>query len=199
MIEKARKTSLFKLPDLVSTVLPYVRTNIPTTKLMSIGYTAYKFGDTPVETLRIPANGLFENANIRGMAVLLPDIEKNAELLNRFIFLDGSASVGNIPAYMNNNYHEKDKAIDNRGKKKTTVKVVVPKDKIESDSKANNDKEDNTDKKSTIIEENNTESNTESNTDKVENIEKPAEQQENEIEKIEGNDEANNSINQPSN
>lgn len=195
LIEKARKTSLFKLPDLVSTVLPYVRTNIPTTKLMSIGYTAYKFGDTPVETLRIPANGLFENANIRGMAVLLPDIEKNTELLNRFIFLDGSASVGNIPAYMNNNYHEKDKAIDNRGKKKTTVKVVVPKDKIESDSKINIDKEEDTGKSTTIIEENNTES----GTDKVENSDKPSEQQGNQIENIEVNNPDDNNTNQPSN
>lgn len=126
LINKAKKTNILKLTDLFTTVIHYVKTNIPTNKLMNIGYTAFKFGGTEVDNLRIPGDGMFEGMNIYGMSVLVPDLEKNMNYLNRFIFSTGGAVASNMPVYMANNYHVNDKAVDNRGKEKTVPKIVIP-------------------------------------------------------------------------
>lgn len=127
LINKAKKTSIVKLPELFSTVLPFVKTNIPTNKLMSIGYTVFKFGDTAVDSLRIPGDGMYEVADIYGMQVLVPDLEKNMDYLSRFIFSTGGSLTSNIPAYMANNFHSDDKAVDKRGKVRNVPKIVIPK------------------------------------------------------------------------
>lgn len=126
LINKAKKTSLLKLPDLFTTVLPFVKTNIPTNKLMNIGYTAFKFGGTDIDSLRIPGDGMFEGMNIYGMSVLVPDLEKNMDYLNRFIFSTGGSLASNMPVYMVNNYHADDKAVDNRGKERYVPQIVIP-------------------------------------------------------------------------
>lgn len=127
LISKAKKTSIIKLPDLFSTVLPFVKTNIPTNKLMNIGYTVFKFGGTTVDSLRLPGDGMFEGMNIYGMSVLVPDLEKNMDYLNKFIFSTGGSLASNMPAYMANNYHLDDKAVDKRGKVRNVPKIVIPK------------------------------------------------------------------------
>jgi LCP family protein required for cell wall assembly len=149
LIEKARKTSFLRLPELFSAIIPYVKTNIPATKLMNLGYTAYKFGNTPVESLRIPADGMFEDMKINGASVLVPDLERNTALLDRFMFSTGGIVANNLPVYMENNFHADDKPIDKRGVlKKPKVKIVIPKEVIENpdeqspDEGVNNNKKD---------------------------------------------------------
>ncbi|WP_337961038.1 LCP family protein [Caloramator sp. mosi_1] len=115
LIDKARNISMFKLPEVAKAVLPYIKTNIPTTKLMNIGYTAYKFGNTPVEKARVPFDYTFEETYVNGMSILLPDFQKNAIMLEKFLYsTSGAASYA--PVYMVNNYHSQDKPIDKRGK-----------------------------------------------------------------------------------
>lgn len=128
LINKAKKTSVLKLPELFKTVISYVKTNIPTNKLMNIGYTVFKFGGTTVDSLRIPGDGMFEGRKIYGMSVLVPDLEKNMDYLNKFIFSTGGSLASNIPAYMANNFHSEDKAVDKRGKVRTVPKIVIPKE-----------------------------------------------------------------------
>lgn len=126
LIKKAKETSIIKLPDLFTAVIPFVKTNIPTNKLMNIGYTVFKFGSTDVENLRIPGDGMFEGMNIYGMSVLVPDLEKNMDYLNEFIFSTGGSLASNIPAYMANNFHIDDKAIDQREKERYVPKIIIP-------------------------------------------------------------------------
>jgi LCP family protein required for cell wall assembly len=126
LIDKARKTSVLKLPELITTLLPYIKTDMPTSKLMSLGYTVYKFGGTKVESLRIPGDGMFDSMVIDGADVLVPNIERNVNLLDKFIFSSGSVDETNMPAYMVNNFHSKDIALDKRGKKKNYVKIITP-------------------------------------------------------------------------
>lgn len=126
LVDKARSVNIFKLSDLFKTLLPYIKTNMPATKLMNIGYTTYKFGDTEIENLRIPANGMFKETYVNSMAVLLPDLEDNALLLESFINSKGSVDPQNIPGYMANNFHENDKAIDKRGKDTVYATIKVP-------------------------------------------------------------------------
>jgi polyisoprenyl-teichoic acid--peptidoglycan teichoic acid transferase len=133
LVDKARETSLVKVPQLFSAVVPYIKTNMPTTKLMNLGFTAYKFGNTPVDSLRIPADGMFEDMRIHGASVLVPNIEKNVILLEKFMYSSGGVVATNLPVYMENNFHAYDKAIDKRGVKRDVVKIVIPEDAEESD------------------------------------------------------------------
>ena len=125
LIQKARGTSLTKLPELFTTLMPYIKTNIQTTKLMNLAYTAYKFGDTEINTMRIPAAGLFDETYVKGMAVLLPRVEKNALVLQDFIYSDNSAQGSSVPEYMANNFHKKDEPVDKR-ESYEYPEVVVP-------------------------------------------------------------------------
>ncbi|MDO6353526.1 LCP family protein [Caloramator sp. CAR-1] len=129
LINKARSVSIFKIPDLASTALNYIKTNIPTGKLMNLAYTVYRFGNTPVETIRIPADGMFENMRVKGMAVLVPNLENNVVYLEKFLSSQGIA-FSNLPSYMANNFHFNDKPIDNRGKVRNVIKIVIPKEDL---------------------------------------------------------------------
>lgn len=128
LIKKARKISVVKLPELFSSIIPYVKTNIQTTKLMNIGYTAYKFGNSPVDSLRIPYDGTFEGADVYGMKVLVGDLEKNASIIDKFMFSGSGSIASNMPSYMANNFHANDKPIDNRGQVKNIPKIDIPKE-----------------------------------------------------------------------
>jgi LCP family protein required for cell wall assembly len=114
LIQKARTTSATKLPGLFNTLIKYVKTNMPTTKLMNIGYTAYKFGDTDIGTLRIPATGLFVGTYVNEMSVLIPQVEKNALVLQDFIYSNAGSSDSTVPEYLANNFHKGDEAVDKR-------------------------------------------------------------------------------------
>lgn len=128
LIDKFRHTNIIKMSDVALGLLPYVKTNIPTTKILNIAYTAYKFGDTKVETARVPFDGAFEDTSINGMSVLLPDLEKNIVMLEKFLYSASGAVASNVPIYMANDFHSKDKAIDRRGKRAPVIKIQVPKD-----------------------------------------------------------------------
>lgn len=134
LAKKVKTVGVIKLPQLFAAVVPYVKTNVPTAKLMGIGYTAYKFVNLPIQTLRIPMDGMFQGMVINGADVLVPDIEKNVTVLDRFINTDAGAVISNMPVYMANNFHENDKPVDKRGQKKNIVKIVIPKNVVETNS-----------------------------------------------------------------
>ena len=134
LAKKIKTVGVIKIPQLFATVVPYVKTNVPATKLMGIGYTAYKFVNSPIQTLRIPMDGMFQGMVINGADVLVPDIEKNVTALDRFINTDAGAIISNMPIYMANNFHEDDKPVDKRGQKKNTVKIIIPKNVVETNS-----------------------------------------------------------------
>lgn len=85
LIQKVRKENIFQLPGLLNTVLPYIKTNIPSSKLLAFGISAYKFSKSPVSTLRIPADGMYSSQVIGGQDVLVPDFQQNIDLLSKFI------------------------------------------------------------------------------------------------------------------
>ena len=51
-----------------------------------MGVSILKMGGSEIETYRIPGDGAYTPASIRGMSVLVPDLEKNRELLHSYIF-----------------------------------------------------------------------------------------------------------------
>lgn len=132
LIKKTKGTSVFKFPQLVASLLPYIKTNIPTNKIASLGFTVLKFGGTSVDTARVPADTMFQGMKINGSDVLVPDMEKNVAYLDNFLSANGSIGVSNMPSYMANNFHMNDDPIDKRGIKRKTVQIIIPKNSTNS-------------------------------------------------------------------
>ena len=87
--DKAKVQSLAGLLDLADAVLPSVVTDMSNTEILRILIKCYPLiGGTEPEMCRLPAYGSFENAVIRGMYVLVPDLEKCRADLEDFLPLD---------------------------------------------------------------------------------------------------------------
>lgn len=84
MLENIRGLSLDQLDDLVNTVFPMVTTDMTNADILK--YTVEFFPlltELQVTTQRIPAADTYYGAMIRGMSVLVPDLEANREILRQ--------------------------------------------------------------------------------------------------------------------
>lgn len=84
--KKIKAQGLLKFPNTVETILPYVETSLSKTEIMDLALDAIKFNTDDIVQFRLPANGYFISRNIRGMDVLVPNIEENKNLLHGFIY-----------------------------------------------------------------------------------------------------------------
>lgn len=96
LFDKVKIAGILKFTDLVSTVLPYVETNMSKTEIMGFGVTCLNFSSN-IEQYRLPAEGTYSDQYIRGMAVLVPDIEANTKQLHSFIYNRESVSDVDCP------------------------------------------------------------------------------------------------------
>jgi LCP family protein required for cell wall assembly len=69
---------------MIDVILPYLATDMSKTKILSYCLTVLQNGITDIDQYRIPANGAYSSAVIRGMMVLVPDLDKNSELLKEY-------------------------------------------------------------------------------------------------------------------
>lgn len=82
LIEAYKNTSLTKMLTILDDILPLLTTDM--TDKQIIGYVTDLFpllSSCTITTQRIPADGAYYAASIRGMSVLVPDLEKNRQLL----------------------------------------------------------------------------------------------------------------------
>ncbi len=82
LFEKIRYMNMEQLTRVVESVLPMATTDMTNADI--IGYAADIFPiltQLEVKTQRIPADGTFQGGFVRGMSVLLPDMEANRQLL----------------------------------------------------------------------------------------------------------------------
>ena len=82
LLEKAKTMSLTELNNLVNSFMPMITTDMSNNDIVQ--YVAKIFPvltELEVTTQHIPAEGTYRNAMIRGMAVLVPDMEANRQLL----------------------------------------------------------------------------------------------------------------------
>ena len=86
LFDKAKSQGISKVAALAAVVLPYIETNISKSEMMDFGIKVMGFGKTNLQQLRIPADGTYKNKTINGMQVLVPDLQKNTDLLHNFIF-----------------------------------------------------------------------------------------------------------------
>lgn len=87
--DSLRNADIITILDLIDQVLPCIVTNLSNAQI--VDYTTIGLGmlanGTEIETLRIPANDAHYSASIRGMAVLVPDLQMCREDLEAFIYL----------------------------------------------------------------------------------------------------------------
>lgn len=83
LFEKCRGMSLPQLQKLMEKVLPLITTDMSNREILEcLTDVVPMLGAMKVDTKRIPADGTFKYASIRGMSVLLPDLEANRAILN---------------------------------------------------------------------------------------------------------------------
>lgn len=82
LLEKAKRLSLTELNNLINGFMPLITTDMNNNDIVQ--YIAKIFPiltELEVTTQSIPAEGAYKSAMIRGMAVLVPDMEENRQLL----------------------------------------------------------------------------------------------------------------------
>lgn len=67
-------------------LLPYVQTSLSNTQILSLAKEIYDYKLDSIEQYRLPVDGTFKSQRIRGMAVLVPNIEENKIKLKEFIY-----------------------------------------------------------------------------------------------------------------
>lgn len=89
LIEKLKEINPVKYPEIIDTMLPHVKTNMPIKDILNLAYTVYKIDNLSFKTLQIPVSEI-SSGRIYGNRgwVLLSDLEQDANILNDFIFED---------------------------------------------------------------------------------------------------------------
>ena len=82
---RARSQSLSQLLDLADELLPSLITNMSNSDLLRLIIKCYPLiGSAELEQYRLPPDGGYERAVIRGLFVLVPDLDKCREALNTY-------------------------------------------------------------------------------------------------------------------
>lgn len=82
LIDKAKSLSLTELYNLVNGLIPLITTDMSNQEIMSyvMDYVPV-LPDLKIVTQRIPADGTYSHKKVNGMAVILPNLEKNRQIL----------------------------------------------------------------------------------------------------------------------
>lgn len=82
ILEKVRGMSLPELNDLINEFVPLVTTDMSNSDILwYVGKIFPILSELEITTQRIPANDTYKSAMIRGMAVVVPDLEANIQIL----------------------------------------------------------------------------------------------------------------------
>ena len=85
IIDKILSLSTAEKAKMFDVILPYLTTDMSNQEMLSYCATALSSGITDIKKYRIPTNDTFAPAIIRGMEVLLPDLEEDQALLKEYI------------------------------------------------------------------------------------------------------------------
>lgn len=86
LFEKCKGMSLTQLKGLMEKALPMITTDMTNRQILDyLTRIVPMLGSMKVSTQQIPAEGTYKYAYIRDMSVLLPDLEKNREILKKIV------------------------------------------------------------------------------------------------------------------
>lgn len=83
---KAKTLSINEMFDMATEVLTYISTDLTNEEIFRYMKTVIMMGTTEIDQFRIPVDHSYTSERIRGMAVLVPDMEKNRKELYNFLY-----------------------------------------------------------------------------------------------------------------
>ena len=84
--DKISKMGMSEQLDLVNALIPYFATDMTDSEILGYAYYIAKEGIHVGDTFRIPADGAYKNERINNMAVLVPDLQKNSDLIKQSLY-----------------------------------------------------------------------------------------------------------------
>jgi len=81
-----KKLSLTEMLELADVVFPLITTDQSSLDLIGLATDVFNMNVASIETHNIPADASYKNANIRGMAVLVPDLDECRKVLKSVIY-----------------------------------------------------------------------------------------------------------------
>ena len=86
LLDEYKNKSMLELLGLMDDILPMVTTNMTKSEILTCAKDLFPMlAAAEITTNRIPVDGAYSHARIRGMAVLLPDIDKNIDVLKTIL------------------------------------------------------------------------------------------------------------------
>ena len=86
LITKFKGSSPTTMWSFLNEALPYVQTDLSNSQLWDITTDCISIMNYSTAEMQAPINGLYESKRVRGMAVLVPDIEKTKDEIQKFIY-----------------------------------------------------------------------------------------------------------------
>lgn len=86
LFTKIKTKSYSQLLELSKTVMPYITTDLSNENIFSYLADVIRMGTTEIDQQRIPLNNTYSAERVKGMEVLIPDLDKNKEALWKFIY-----------------------------------------------------------------------------------------------------------------
>lgn len=102
ILTEIKTKSFSEIMELFETILPFVATDFNNEEILSMVTDVVRIGATELDQQRIPMDYTYTQQRINNMAVLVPDVVKNKEKLQEFIFeYGGEDTVTSEPALEN--------------------------------------------------------------------------------------------------
>lgn len=87
LYSKAKNAGILKLGELLSSILPFVETNMSKVDIMNLALDLLRFSEQ-ADLYRIPVDGTFSEEIIQSKWVIVPNLKENTEQLHKFIYND---------------------------------------------------------------------------------------------------------------
>lgn len=94
IFDKYKTKSKVELLTMMFDLLPMITTDIDSKNFEILLNSFIEMRTMDMQQLRIPADGAFDTAKVRGMDCIIPDLQKNISILHDFIFDDSSSATG---------------------------------------------------------------------------------------------------------
>jgi len=86
VFQKAKTMSLTEMIDLIKAILPLLTTDLTDAQILGFAMEAFPLlAELEMNTQQIPGDGTYRMTKIRGMSVIVPDFEKNREILKEIM------------------------------------------------------------------------------------------------------------------
>ena len=83
---KVKTLPFDQITSLINELFPLVNTDLTNNELISLAFNVFLINPDTIGTNRIPVDNSFKGATIRGMMVLVPDLEKNRQAMKEIIY-----------------------------------------------------------------------------------------------------------------